>query len=478
MKNLGKILFIIFLIPGAIYASVTSSVNYKSVSNGEMVIFSLKINGSDIQRPIINRICESDVISTSSQTSIEIIGGDYKKSYILSYKFMPQKSCEIKPIDVDVDGKIETSKALKVEVKPMSQDKNADFILSLKTQKKEFYVGEPFELTLEFKQKRRAEAVDSKFITPPMKGFWIKGESKPERRDDGEYAITTVRYILAPQREGNLKIEPAQMSIASRTSSRDVWGSFAPQIKWRSYFSNELVLNIKPIPLGASLVGEFTISAKADKAKINPNEAVNVTVEVHGSGNLEDIKTFKPYVEDVSVFDEKILVEGMKLTQKLALVADNDFVVPPFELKFFNPKTKKIETIATKEIKVEVLGQKVKPELKIKRDEIQPAVAVQKKEEVQVVKSGFSVIWMSLIFALGIIFGIVLMMLKPWSLFKSEKSVNIKDEKLLLVKLLPFKDDREVQEILDTLENNLYSQDKKNIDKKVLKELLKKYEIS
>ena len=477
MKNLGKILFIIFLIPNAIYASVTSSVNYKSVSNGEMVIFSLKINGTDIQRPIINTICDSDVISTSSQTSIEIVDGDYKKSYVLSYKFMPQKSCEIKPIDVEVDGKIETSKALKVEVKPMSRDKNADFLLTLETQKKEFFVGEPFELTLLFKQKRSAEAVDSKFTTPSMKGFWIKGEAKPERRNDGEYVITTVRYILAAQREGDLKIEPAQMSIASRTSSRDVWGSFAPQIKWRSYFSNELALNIKPIPFGASLVGEFTISAKADKAKINPNEAVNITVEVHGSGNLEDIKTFKPYVEDVSVFDEKILVEGMKLTQKLALVADNDFVVPPFELKFFNPKTKKIETIATKEIKVEVLGQKVKPELKIKRDETQPAV-LQMKEEIQVVSSGFSTMWMSLIFALGIIFGIVLMILKPWSLFKSEKSVNIKDEKLLLVKLLPFKDDSEVQEILDILENNLYSQDKKNIDKKVLKELLKKYEIS
>ena len=85
---------------------------------------------------------------------------------------------------------------------------------------------------------------------------------------------------------------------------------------------------------------------------------------------------------------------------------------------------------------------------------------------------------MSLIFALGIIFGIIVMLLKPWSIFKSEKSLNIKDEKLLLVKLLPFKDDKEVQNILEILENNLYSEDKQKIDKKVLKELLNKYEIS
>ena len=476
MKNLGKILFLLLLISNAAVASVVSSVNYSSVSKGEMVIFSLKISGSDVKRPIINTICDSDVISTSSQTSIEMLNGDYQKSYVLSYKFMPQKSCDIKPIDVEIDGKTETSKALKVEVKPMSQDKNADFLLTLSTQKQEFYVGEPFELTLLFKQKRSAEAVDSKFIAPQFKGFWIKGESKPERRDDGEYAITTVKYILAAQREGDLKIAPAQMSIASRSSSRDIWGSFSPQIKWRSYFSNELNVSVKPIPMGESLVGEFTISAQADKTQINPNEAVNINIQVNGSGNLEDIKSFKPYIKDVSVFDEKITINGLQLTQKLALVGDGDFVVPPFELSFFNPKTQKIETVSSQEIKIDVSGEKAQSELKIKRDETGAKDKVQVQTEVP--KSKLSSLWISVIFILGIIFGIVLMMLKPWGLFKREKSINMKDEKLLLMKLLPFKDDSEVQKIIEALENNLYSEDKIAVDKKLLKGLLKKYEIN
>ena len=475
MKNLGKMLFSVLLISNAAVASVVSSVNYSSVSKGEMVIFSLKIGGEDIQRPIINTICDSDVLSTSSQTSIEMLNGDYQKSYVLSYKFMPEKSCEIQPIDVEVDGKIETSKALKVEVKPMSQDKNADFLLSLETQKKEVFVGEPFELILTFKQKRRAQAVDSKFMAPPLKGFWIKGESQPERKDDGEYVITTVRYILAAQREGDLKISPAQMSIATRSSSRDIWGSFAPQVKWRSYFSNELYISVKPIPMGESLVGEFTISAKADKTQINPNEAVNVNIQVNGSGNLEDIKSFKPYIQGVSVFDEKISIKGLQLTQKLALVGDDDFVVPPFTLKFFNPKTKKLETVSTKEIKIDVSGEKAQRDLKIKRDETE--VVEKKVEQVQLNKGSLSTVWMSVIFALGIIFGIILMVLKPWSLFKKDKSINIKDERVLLMKLLPFKDDSDVQKILDVLENNLYSPEKLVVDKKLLKELLKKYKI-
>jgi len=476
MKNLGKILFLLLLLLNSAVASVVSSVNYSSVSKGEMVIFSLKISGEDIQRPIINTICDSDVVSTSSQTSIEMLNGDYQKSYVLSYKFMPEKSCEIKPIDVKIDGKIETSKALKVEVKPMSQDKNADFLLTLDTPKKEVFVGEPFELTLTFKQKRRAEAVDSKFMAPPLKGFWVKSESQPERKNDGEYAITTLRYTLAAQRKGDLKISPAQMSIASRSSSRDMWGSFSPQIKWRSYFSNELNMSVQSIPMGASLVGEFTISAKADKTQINPNEAVNVHIQVNGSGNLEDIKSFKPYIKDVSVFDEKISVNGLQLTQKLALVGDDDFVIPPFELKFFNPKTKKLESVSTQEIAINVSGEKAKSELKIKRDETEEKERVQ--EETTVPKSTLNTLWISVVFALGIIFGVVLMMLKPWSLFQRDKGINIKDEKLLLMKLLPFKDDVDVQKILDVLENNLYSSEKLEVDKKLVKELVEKYKIN
>ncbi len=476
MKSLGKIFFILFFMPIVIYASVVSSVNYKSVSKGETVVFSLKISGNDIQRPIINRICESDVISTSSQTSIEIINGDYKKSYILSYKFMPQKSCEIKPVDIEVDGKIQTSQAIKIEVKPRSQDKNADFILSLSSDKKEMYVGEPFELTLLFKKKRSAEALDSKFVPPSMKGFWIKGESDPDRREDGEYTVTTLRYIIAPQREGVLTIAPAQMSIATRSSSRDIWTSFAPQVKWETYFSNELNISAKPIPMGQSLVGEFTISAQADKTQINPNEAVNIELQINGRGNLEDIKSFKPYIEGVSVFEEKIVINGFQLTQKLAMVGDSDFVVPPFELTFFNPKTKKVQTIATQEIKISVRGQKGDSALKIKREE-----EMERKSsltEIQAPQSmSLNPFLVFFIFILGVAFGVVLMILKPWEIIRREKGINLKDDKKLLVKLLPFKEDKEVQKVLDILENNIYSKEKKSIDKKLLKELLRKYDI-
>jgi hypothetical protein len=72
-----------------------------------------------------------------------------------------------------------------------------------------------------------------------------------------------------------------------------------------------------------------------------------------------------------------------------------------------------------------------------------------------------------------------LMLFKPFTMAKKEKKFNLKDEKLLLLKLLPYKDvDADVKKIVDTLEGNFYGEKKEKIDKKLLKELLKKYDIS
>jgi len=478
MKNLGKIIIIFSLLATTIYASVVARVYPKNVVSGEVATYTLTITGGEVNKPVISTICGSNILGTSSQTSIKMINNDYQKSYVLSYQFMPQKSCVIEPVSVEVDGKTEKSNSVKVTVKPAVQDKNADFILSLIPSKTELFVGEPFDLKLVLKQKKDAEVVDSKFIAPDFKGFWIKGESQATRTQEGDFIVTKAMYRLAPQREGNLTIKPAQLRIATRISSRDVWGGFMPQVKWKSYFSNEVHIKAKPLPNNAKIVGNFTISATADKLEINPNEAVNVTVKVVGDGNLEDIKSFKPYIPGVNVFDEKINIKGNVLTQKLAFVSDKDFTIPPFSLAFYNLKTKRVEKISTEPIHIKVNGAVKKSELKIKRD-----TAVQTPEQPLHVKSEAEVydrVSIVIAFVAGLIIGISIMLfVKPFKFMKKEKTLNLNDEKLLLIKLLPYKDeDDEVKEIVNILEANLYASKKEKIDKKKLKEIVKKYDIS
>ena len=473
MKNLGKIFFIIFAIPQAIFAGVVASVDSSNVEHGDMITYSLNLTGDDISRPQIHNLCGDEVISTSSSTSIQIVNGDYQKTYVLSYKFMPKKSCQIEPVSVEIDGKIEKTEPINITVSKAVVSKDADFTLTLNASKEEVFVGEPFVLVLTLKQKNGAEAVDSKYIAPNLKGFWVKGESKPIRTKEAGYTITKIMYKMAPQREGTLNISSAQMRIASRSRARDAWGGFIPNIKWKSYFSNEVNITAKPLPAGVSLVGDFTISADVATKEVNANEAVNVTIQVIGDGNLEDIKSFKPYLDGVSVFDEKIEIQDTQLSQKIAFVGDDNFIIKPFTLKFFDPSTQKIKTISTQEIAIKVKNAKPKQELNIQRDQSQETVVVQK-----VVEKETNKLWIIIAFIVGLVIGILVMLLKPLKLLKKEKKLNIKDHKLLLVKLMPYNEDIEVKKIVDILENNLYSDKKQELDKKILKEIIAKYKIS
>ncbi|WP_457747274.1 BatD family protein [Sulfurimonas sp.] len=480
MKNLGKIVFIIFTFMfTTLYADVRAYVEPKVVYRGESAYYNLKVSGGAINKPIINTICGSNVIGTRSQTSIEMINGDYKKSYVLSYEFTPTKDCVIEPVEVEINGKVEKSNAVKVVIKNPSQQKDAPFLLSLKPSKESLFVGEPFELTLTLKQRKDAEVVDSKFLKPDFQGFWVKGESQASRTDDGEYIVTTAKYKLAPQREGNLTISPAQIKIATRANRRDMWGSFMPQIKWRSYFSNEVKIEAKPLPNNAKYVGDFSIKAYADKTKINSNEAVNVTVEVVGDGNLEDIESFKPFIAGVNVFEEKVQVKGNKLTQKLAFVADNNFTIPPFKLAFYNLKTKKVEQIQTKPIHITVTGvaKHDSNNLKIARERSNQST--QEKSQVAVASQSVNFLYIVFAFVVGLILGVSLMLVKSFKLSAGEKKFNIKDEKLLLIKLLPYKDEnQDVKKLVDILEKNIYSNEKEKLDKNLIKEIVKRYNIT
>jgi len=475
MKNLGRVLILLGLFINTLFASVVASVDSKTVVQGEMVTLSLKLDGEDIKPPNIQSICGEDVISTSSQTSIEMINGDFRKKYVLSYKFLPQKTCEIEPIEIEIGTKKEYTQRIKIDVEAQVITKDSPFILSIEASKEELFVGETFELTLLFKQRNNATAVDSEFVAPNLQGFWIKSEAKPIRFKDDNYTTTKMVYTMAPQRQGDLKISPAQMKIATRSHSRDSWGSWIPQIKWQTFFSNELILTAKKLPSGVDLVGKFSIDAKVDKTSIISNEAINLEIVVRGTGNLEDIKTFKPTIEDVSVFDEKIEINKEVLTQKIAFVSEKDFVIPSMSLRYFDPSTKTIHTIQTKAFKIEVKGKKVQEQpLRIKREDTNHLDAMNDT------KASFAVSLVGgiLLFILGLIIGVVVMLFKPRFSISKKNLFDPKDEKKLLIRLLEFQEDEEVKEMIAKLEANLYSSEKQVIHKKDLKSLLKRLGIS
>ena len=462
MKNLGKIFLLLAI---NLFAGVQSYVDNTNVVLGDSATFTLKLSGNNVEKPDVTTLCGVDVSGVSQSTSLTDINGHLSKSYVFSYSFEPEKSCVIKPISVKIDGKDLKTQPINIKVtKTPQQSKNSKFILTLSTNKKEVLVGEPFEVTFRFKQAMNSGAVELRYNEPKFEGFWVKSKTKPRVTHEQNYSITTITYTLTPQRVGVLDINPAKIAVARRVSSRGNFGVFMQQVKWKSFYSNTLHVDVKPLPSGVDLVGDFKIFTKYKKTNISQNEAFNVEVVVKGNGNLEDIKSFKPNLKGVNVFDEKLEIKGNELTQKLAFVSDEDFVVPPFKLVFFDTKSKKTKVIKTQAIKVHV--DSAHKQMVVKQP-TKTSVATK-----TVVKESYTLSVVT--FFVGLVVGMLLMLSKPWQI-EREKKVDIKDKKLLLIRLLPFKDEVDVKKVVDILEKNIYENQNIELDKKLLKEVVKKY---
>lgn len=468
-----------------LHAGVRAELSRESISLGETVILRLHVEGGDAQEPIISKLCNTKVISTSRSNNMQIINGSVTKAQVLSYSFAPTASCTIDPISVMVDAKQEQTQALSLHVKPMSITKDSPFILTMQAEKSDVYVGEPLKVTIKLKQRKNAQAVDSKFAPPELKNFWIKAQQQSKRYEEGEYHVTEITYIMAAQKSGQQHIGRAQLQIAQRTRSRDAWGQWFPQLQWRSFFTNELDINVKALPQGINLVGDFKISATLDKTQAAANDAVNLTLRIVGAGNIEDIGSLKPFIDGVNIFEEDATIQSSLKDaryqglwqQKMAFVSQDDYTIPSIEVKYFDPQSQSVKSMKTEALHVKIKGNAPKKEetLNIERSLDEKEVAIETRVVTQE-----SYLWVMTLVG-GFILGIASMLI-PWKRLKKEddtlNTLNMRDEKSILNFLLNHIADAEVSAMVHLLEQKLYEGKSVTIDKKQLKNILKRYKVS
>ncbi|HHD83857.1 MAG TPA: hypothetical protein ENK93_03165, partial [Campylobacteraceae bacterium] len=293
--------------------------------------------------------------------------------------FAPQKSTQIPSFNVTVDGKVYKTQPLKIEVvKPTASKAGAPYMLQMQLDKHRVKVGESLRLDLKFKQKRGTKA-DKIEITPPkLENFWVK-EIKGSRESlEGDYVVHTYSYLLFPQKAGDYTIPSVTANIGTRVKRRNRLGgafddpffddpffnSFVSSIKWQKLFSNEEKLHVDPLPDHLEVFGHFTIKADVDKHAVSAGKPVNLTITIEGEGNVDDIKKFDLDIPDAVVYaDEPKIETGLRngkyvgtFRQKIAIVADHDYTIPPVTFTYFDKVAQKKVTIKTDPISVKVKG--------------------------------------------------------------------------------------------------------------------------
>jgi len=479
MKNLGKIILFCLML-SSLSADIKVSVDKDQVTRGERVTFTLSITGEgEVRVPPLDELCGYTIESRMQSRKDVFSNGKRAQEMSLMYEFMPQRSCVIEPFAVSVNDKEEMTEAINITVSKMSISRDDPLIVELEADKSSVYVGEPFEMKVHLKERQGMDSVAESISLPESKNIWIKSENKGQAFVKDRYTTRVNMYALAAQQSGKLTLGPLRWDVKVRSRSRDSWGLVYATSKTRTVFSNELGIEVKPLPSGIDLVGELDIQVKVDKSEVNAGEAVNVTIEVKGRANIEDIETFDIYVAGAQAFKEEpkithYLHEGKyfgSFIQKSALVAQKDFMIPAFELRYMDVKTDTIKTIRSEEISVKVLNSApvAEEELKISR----PSEDVK---DVNVQENASSFLQGALLLLGGFILGLIVSII-PWkkvvSKEQSKHTVSAKESKEVLQLLMSnMGKDPEIEVLVQLLSENLYEGKSHKIDKKQLKELV------
>jgi hypothetical protein len=239
-----------------------------------------------------------------------------------------------------------------------------DLFVTASVDKRNPYVQE--QITLVFRFYQRITLLESPgFTKPTTTGFW--SEDLPPQRtfteilDGKRYHVTEIRTALFATSAGEFTIGPAILECVvpqvQRVVDNDPFSMFG-----RSMFGSqkvtlktkELKINVKPLPPGApaefaGAVGDFKLTARADRTTAAQGDPVTLTVTVSGSGNIKTVPDPKlPAMPEFKAYDSSSsndvnntgeLVKGSRTSQiVLVPLKAGAMTIPPITMAWFDPK--------------------------------------------------------------------------------------------------------------------------------------------
>ena len=341
-------------------------------------------------------------------TSLQIINGQRTKSVQSTYTYVlrPVKAGRftLPTATAKVKGKSISSESTTIEVvaagaastrqsasRPSSGQtaqrqqagvQDSDVFMTLILDKTKVVVGEPIIATLKLYQRVNIAGFENVSF-PTFNGFWSQEIEAPTNIEfarevhDGQIynAALLRRFVLVPQQQGKVTINPAEMTclVNVRVSSggTSIFDGFFDDYRTvrKKVTTEPVVVTVDPLPSGAPAsfaggVGNFTISAKLSKDTLKTHEAASLILKVSGRGNVSLLETPKVnFPPDMEVYDTKISdkidksgLSGSK-TYEYPFIPRSygDFEIEPVKYSYYDVNQHKYVTLETQPIILTVL---------------------------------------------------------------------------------------------------------------------------
>jgi tetratricopeptide (TPR) repeat protein len=206
---------------------------------------------------------------------------------------------------------------------------------------------------------------------PEVQGFWtaeLPGSPRPERQVIGqrEYFVQIYKRALFPLSPGTIRIPPAAVIYEVRRGL--IYAPETFQVE-----SAPTAVTVLPLPAGgvppdfAGAVGQYDTEVWYDRSDLRAGEAVNLVLEVIGSGNLSSLARpeFPPIV-GLRVYeggeDAEVQLRGdefaghKRFSWVLVPERSGDYVLPALRLPHFDPRQAAYVVATTEPVTLSVGG--------------------------------------------------------------------------------------------------------------------------
>jgi len=218
---------------------------------------------------------------------------------------------------------------------------------------------------------------------PEFEGFMVEEIPLPvnqqlqmERYNDRNYYTADLRKtLLFPQRSGQITIPAGNIEMVfSVPSGKSVSTFFGSQevmadVK-KNLTTNPLTINVKPLPPNkpagfANAVGTFTLNSSISSEKIKANEALTLTLEISGTGNIKLIRNPEiAFPDNFELYDPAVdnalnaTTNGLTGIRKISYMAipryEGSYSIPSVEFTYFDPGTSSYKTLTTPQYNLQI----------------------------------------------------------------------------------------------------------------------------
>ncbi|MDR1743200.1 MAG: BatD family protein [Dysgonamonadaceae bacterium] len=346
----------------------------------------------------------------SSSFSQQTINGKTtsQSSYSYTYILVAQEegTFTIPPASITIDGSNYKSNELQIKVLPpdkkaqsqSSGDKSAggeasapraagtvsadDAFIRAIISKNSIYEQEGFSVT--FRLYTTLDVVNfGKIEFPEFEGFMVEEIGLPANQQlklehyNGRnyYTADLKKSLLFPQRSGKINIPSGHIEMVfSVPSGRRVTTFFGSQevmadVK-KAMVTNPVSINVLPLPAGkpdgyANAVGNFSFKPSISTQQLRANEAITVTIEISGTGNLKLIRNPQvAFPTNFETYDPTVTntlnttANGLSGTRKIEYLAipryEGSYTIPPVQFSYFDTGTKSYKTLSSPEYNIQV----------------------------------------------------------------------------------------------------------------------------